>query len=323
VTVTAAPPPDTTGSRSLRVRLLQAAVALALIGLVVHLAGAAQVLRLVRSTRPAGIAAAGALYLLVSVLRGARLAVLTSLPVGRAVLMSTAAQAAVQTVPVRMGELALPALLKRHSKVPLARGMGILLTVRALDLAGIGTWAGAAIGLHWGAERPVILAASIALVLPLVLLPTLAAIGDRLMVRCIAPRGHHGRRWARRARRLRSTLDELRGRSGRLAAAMLLTLVIWGGIWTIIRVLLWAIGFSWPLDVVIVGTSAATVATLVPVNVLGNIGTLEAGWTAGFAALGIPVETAAATGVAIHLWSLLVAVVFGIAAFLVLNHRRG
>ena len=70
------------------------------------------------------------------------------------------------------------------------------------------------------------------------------------------------------------------------------------------------------------GATAATVATLIPVNILGNIGTLEAGWTAGFAALGIPLETAAATGVAVHLWSLLVAAAVGAAAYLLLTRQR-
>lgn len=320
--VTAAPPPDAAPGRPLRARLLQAAVAIVLIGLVVRLAGAREILHLLKSTDPAGLAAAAGLYLLVSTLRGLRLAVLGSLPIKRAILASTAAQAAVQTVPVRLGELALPALLKRHAGVPLTRGMGILLTVRALDLAGLGTWAGAAIALRWGADRPLILGASVALVLPLLLLPAVAAAGERLAIRCLAPRGPRGRQWTRRASQLRSTLDELRRSSGRLAAAMVLTILVWCGIWTIIHILLRATGFAWPLATVIVGAAAATVATFLPVNILGNIGTLEAGWTAGFAALGIPLETAAATGVAVHVWSLLVAAAVGAAAYFLLTRRR-
>lgn len=321
MSVTAAHPPDATPSRLIRARLLQAAVALVLVGLVVRLAGADEILRLLRSTHLAGLAAAAGLYVLVSVLRGARLSVLGALPIGRAVLVSTAAQAAVQTLPIRLGELALPALLRRRAGVPITRGIGILLTIRALDLAGLGTWAGAAIAFRWGADRPLILAASMTLVLPLLLLPTVASVSKRLAVRCLAPRGRRGRRWARRARRLSTTLDELRRSSGRLAAAMVLTLLIWCGIWTIIQVLLWTTGFAWPLATVVVGASAATVATLLPINVLGNIGTLEAGWTAGFAALGIPVETAAATGVAVHVWSLLIAAAVGATAYFFLSRR--
>jgi len=48
------------------------------------------------------------------------------------------------------------------------------------------------------------------------------------------------------------------------------------------------------------------------------VGPLEVGWTAAFHALGVPLETAAATGVACHLWSLLFTAVLGAAAWLAL-----
>ena len=44
------------------------------------------------------------------------------------------------------------------------------------------------------------------------------------------------------------------------------------------------------------------------------MGPLEVGWTAAFHALGISLETAAATGVACHLWSLLFTAGLGAAA---------
>lgn len=53
----------------------------------------------------------------------------------------------------------------------------------------------------------------------------------------------------------------------------------------------------------------------------GNLGTLEAGWTSAFVALGVPPEVAAATGLASHLWALLFAAVYGAAAWAVLAAR--
>jgi uncharacterized membrane protein YbhN (UPF0104 family) len=49
------------------------------------------------------------------------------------------------------------------------------------------------------------------------------------------------------------------------------------------------------------------------------VGPLEVGWTAAFHALGVSLETAAATGVACHLWSLLFTAGLGAAAWLALG----
>jgi uncharacterized membrane protein YbhN (UPF0104 family) len=62
-------------------------------------------------------------------------------------------------------------------------------------------------------------------------------------------------------------------------------------------------------------------SNLLPINVVGNIGTLEAGWTAAFVALGMPVDIAAATGLASHLWSLLFAAGYGAIGWLVVTRR--
>jgi len=73
---------------------------------------------------------------------------------------------------------------------------------------------------------------------------------------------------------------------------------------------------------VVAGSAFAALANLLPFNLVGNLGTLEAGWTAAFMALGVPVDLAAATGFASHLWALLFAAMFGAMAWgaLALRH---
>lgn len=313
--------PEQRGRRAL-VRVVQAGLALLLIAAVVSVATPEAFAGLIRRTRPEGVALAAACYVVVSILRGLRLATLAPLAPVRAILVATSVQAAVQVIPARLGELALPVLLKREAGVGLPSGAGILLASRAFDLAGLGTWAGAAIALGWGLERPVVLAAAVLLVLPLVALPFVTGALDRLVTRCLAPRGTRWRRRARQARRLGSTIDELRSQPLRLVAAMALSLLIWGGIWLSIWVLLRAMAHPWPMTDVVLGATAATVATFVPINILGNFGTLETGWTAGFVALGIPLETAAASGLAVHSWSLLITVIVGSTAYMALQRWR-
>jgi len=302
-----------------RGRLLRGGIALALLAGVLAVAGLHRVVELLVSTDPRGVVLLTVIYGLVTLLRALRLALLARLPLGRSWAVGTAAQATVQVVPARLGELALPALLWREAGVPLSTGAGLTLALRALDMTALGAWAGGAVALTWGTRHPAVLGAAVLLVLPLPLLPLLARLADGLATRLLAPRGRRGRRWTRSLRRMRRTLEELRSRPALLAAALALTLLTWAGIWSSVWVLLRAMGHPWPFGQVVVGTASATVATLVPVGVLGTFGTMETGWTAGFAALGVPVEVAAASGVAVHLWSLLVTVAYGAIAMTLLD----
>jgi uncharacterized membrane protein YbhN (UPF0104 family) len=86
-------------------------------------------------------------------------------------------------------------------------------------------------------------------------------------------------------------------------------------------ILLVAMGHRWPPSSVVAGSAAAAVANLLPFNLVGNLGTLEAGWTAAFTALGVPLQVAAATGFAAHLWGLVFAAFFGLLAWAILSMK--
>ena len=169
--------------------------------------------------------------------------------------------------------------------------------------------------LLWGLAQPAALVGATALLLIPLLLPGLVGALDRLALRTLAPRGMRGRRWTRRVRRLRRAVEEIRKRPGRLAAAAVLSLLMWGNVWAYTWLLLVAMGYRWPVDRVITGSAAASLANLLPVNLIANLGTLEAGWTTAFTALGYPLEEAARSGLAAHLWALAFAAAFGSVAW--------
>jgi uncharacterized membrane protein YbhN (UPF0104 family) len=274
--------------------------------------------RLLRSSDPAWIGAAAAIGLAVVAVRGLRLKLL--LPAAtidplRAATVAAAAQAAALFVPARAGELALPWLLRRSCGWDPAAGIGVLLAARTLDLAALGAWAAASAVLLFGITRPVALMAAAVLLLSPLLLPLLSRGLELTALRCAAPRGVGGRRWARRMLALVRAISELRRRPGRLAAAALMSLLMWGGVWAYTWCLLVAMGFHWPAVTVVAGSATASVANLIPVNLIANLGTLEAGWTAAFTALGRSVEEAARSGLAAHLWALLLAAVYGALAW--------
>jgi hypothetical protein len=269
---------------------------------------------------PAAAAAAAALLL-----RGARLVLVvpgSGLGFARATLVATTAQGAALFVPARIGELALPLLLRRHTGLDLSSGVGILFMVRTFDLAATGLWGGLAIIAVWGLGKPPALAAAAALLIPPLILPIVLRAADLAALRCLAVRGGWGRRWTRRIRTVRRAVTDLGKRPLRLAGAFATSFLMTGLTWVVVWFLLAASGFSWPPQHVVAGSVVASLANLLPFNLVANLGTLEAGWTAAFTALGVPLEIAAATGIICHLWSLLFAAVYALTAWGALEASR-
>ncbi len=306
-------------------RALGAVVAVVLVGITLWLAGPAAVGALIIRVSPqemvlALAAAAGSL-----VLRGLRLSLL--LPPGmlhpiKAVPVAAVAQAAAMFVPARVGELALPWLLKRNVGRDGASGVATLLVARTLDTAALGAWAGVAILFRWGLGAPLALAAAGALLLPVLVLPAFVASLDRWVASRQNGWGPSGRTWADRLHRVRAGLDDARTRPLRLTAAAVACLGSWAFQWTLAWFLLAAMGFRWPVWDVVTGSAVASVSNLLPLNVIANFGTLEAGWTAAFAAMGVDVDVAAATGLACHIWALIFAALFGALAWLGLGRPK-
>ncbi|HPA81866.1 MAG TPA: flippase-like domain-containing protein [Thermoanaerobaculales bacterium] len=307
-----------------RRRIAGAAVALVLVAVVLAVAGPRAVWGLLRRSDLAWVLAGAAAAGGALVMRGLRLTLL--LPEGRlrplpATLVAATAQAAALFVPARAGELALPWLLRRVAGWEVTSGVGTLLAARTLDLAALGLWAGVAVVAILGPFHPLAAVAAVCLVVPPLLLPVTLGVVDRLALVCLARRGQRGRRWARRVRRVRRSVDALRRRPGRLAAATAASVAMWAALWALAWFLLAGMGYRWPVAHVVGGSAVASLANLLPVNLIGNLGTLETGWTAAFIALGVPPDVAAATGLASHLWALLFAAVYGAAAWAILAAR--
>ncbi len=315
-------------SRRLVGRLAGAVVAATLLAAALAAARPIEVWRLLRSIDPLLLAAATAASLASVAMRGLRLQMLLdrrALDLLRSTLVASAAQAAALFAPARTGELALPWLLSRSTNRDLASGFGTLLAARTLDIATLGMWSAATVLAVRGLHQPAALLVSLVLLAPPLALPLTVAAADRFLTRTLAPRGARGRRWTRRVRRVRREIDVLSRRPGRLVAAAAASVAMWGWQWVVTWALLAGMGHLWPPTTVVAGSVGASVANLLPFNILGNLGTFEAGWTAVFSALGVPLREAAATGVAAHLWGLALAALLGAVAWaaLVWGRARG
>lgn len=86
----------------------------------------------------------------------------------------------------------------------------------------------------------------------------------------------------------------------------LASLVSWVMIFFVCYAFLRGFGIELSFLKVVFGSTIAVIANALPISGLGNWGTLEAGWTAGFLIVGLPKEEAIATGFGVHILIFLV-----------------
>lgn len=246
--------------------------------------------------------------------RGIRLSLLLrpgELSLDRAFPLTAVAQMAAVFIPARLGELAMPVLLQRATGRSKSSGVAILLAARAMDTAALGAWALVALILRKNMHAPVFLAAGALLFLPVILLPQLLRWINHLISQREVNWSARWRAWAERLHRVHEGLDEALRNPYRLAGAAFACLGSWTFQWVLTWKLLEGMGHTWPAWDIITGAAAASLANLIPLSIVANLGTMDAGWTAAFVSMGVPAATAAATAFATHLWALLLAGLLG------------
>lgn len=231
-----------------------------------------------------------------------------------------------RVTPLRLGELALPYLLKKHAGEDPAVALIAVVLVRLVDLAvvlaavvlAVAMRAGAPGGL-WG---PALLLAGVALVLASFrcwLDLSLRACGS------LARRVALGRRPAveRVLARLtgavaESTALDLRGRAvllGWSLAVFVLQTAMFGA-------LLLAFGVRVPPVPLVQGAAVAQVGAAVPVASVGTVGTQEASWVAGFVWAGVGKEDAIVTAIACQVITLAFAALTALPCWWWLGRRK-
>lgn len=229
---------------------------------------------------------------------------------GRLLPVTAAHILAANLLPAKVGEGALVLYLKRSAGVPGAQGLALLLVSRVLDFATVaGALAVACLVLGSTGAYPDIgwlVPLGAALVAPTLFFAWLAVRGERLValvtwsVRLVAlDRTGLGKRLLGFAEKLRLALGEVERRQ--LVRGALATLPVWLLVFGFYAVLARGLGMtelSFPAAVF--GASLAILSTLLPVNGFAGFGVQDAGWVAGFTALGVGAELATSSGLAAH-----------------------
>lgn len=120
--------------------------------------------------------------------------------------------------------------------------------------------------------------------------------------------------------RFESSLETLVDRGARLRAPMLLlpmlglTLVIWLLLCLSFGAFVAAAGFELGLGALVLASLGPILASILPINAVGSLGTLEAGWVVGFVWAGLGRADALVTGLVMHLCILVISGLVGALA---------
>jgi uncharacterized protein (TIRG00374 family) len=229
------------------------------------------------------------------------------------------------TLPARTGELSYIYLVRSRHGISTVTGIATLAVARILDLLSLMLFFG--IGLiHYGARLQfftlnITAACAAAVVLALLILlflPELAEFGLRLVQKAaglfrLGDKGLPGRILAK-AGEVPAAFRIVRSRNV-LFSAFLASCATWLCIFAACYLALLSFEVVDPAEITfgisIVGTTALNVTCVLPINGLGNLGTWEAGWAAGYMLIGMDKETAFQTGFGLHVAIYLFALLLG------------
>jgi len=339
-------------------RLAPVAVTLALLALLARQfarhGGEVDLASLLAHVSPPWIAAGALCFVAVNVVRAVRFRVLIPtpglgivdfMPIGFALSFLN------NVLPLRAGEVVFVVAMRSGYGVALADSTAALGLARILDYLAVAAWFVPLAALSWSRlprttdwpapGMPTAGVIGLVIGFMVVLAATLfvlAGLGERAvrwLERLLALLGLADRPAARRvidfgARAVRR-FDALRTRRT-YGAAFGLTMLLWLGIFA------WQYSFARGLGLrvepgapdfaalgfglFVVGATFGSLSKAIPVPTLGGHGVTEAGWTLGFALVGVPVATAIASSLGITVLTLAVSTALGVPALVWLEVRR-
>jgi hypothetical protein len=269
----------------------------------------ASLTRLATQASPLPVLAAFALAALVQWLRAWRFAVMLT---GRLALPGVAlTRIAFQlnfwnfVLPLRLGELSFPVLMKRHLGHDLLHSGGVLLLARLFDLATVGAillGAAAALDVWPGAGRALLVLGALGLGLA----PLGLAIGGLALRPWLAQLPRIGNA----AAKLTAGLDAIGGYGAGLTAVGL-SLAIWLALGLTAILVAGAVVATVSPAAAILGGAAGNIAFALPINGIAGLGPPQAAWVAATTWVGVPWDDAVVSALALHAVVLANAIVLG------------
>ncbi len=230
-------------------------------------------------------------------------------------------------LPMRLADVALVGLFKKYAYLPAGNGAATVMLAKIMDVIAMGFVV--ACSFTAGLSGPVVyVAASASLlgVLSLFFLPVILSLLAR-PVKAIMGEGRISNGW----REMAEATEIKRGRRPAVSLAMGLSIAGWTVKLFMFYALLRAVGVNGlPMWQVFTASAITDLTMALPVHGLLSLGTVEAGWVAGFALTGVTGTlpgglSVIETGFSMHMLWLFMAVLLmlGGAAVLLLSGRKG
>lgn len=188
-------------------------------------------------------------------------------------------------LPFRLTDIAFVGLFRHFGEVPVGHGAANVFFTKLLDLIALGIVVGSAVAVGVG---------EMAMVAPLLVI--VGSLGIIFMSPLLRVAGKPVQWFFERVLHTGKPhwFDDLleassvRGRRGKLTFAFLISLLVWISKLLMFCFLLESLGVTGiPLWKVFLASGVTNIMIALPINGLLSIGTVEAGWTAGFAMVGI------------------------------------
>jgi len=227
-------------------------------------------------------------------------------------------------LPIKLGELSLPLLIRRYQGDGLAKGLGVLIVIRALDVLGLLSWASILLLVqgHPGTNFARWLGFA-GLMVTVGVLTILVGVGHYFRQRPAVDATLA--RWPKIQQIWRDLGAGLAGlSSAKLGRALLLSLLLWILITAAFHTAALAFGVAAPFVTTTLATATATVAFMLPINGLASLGPPQLAWAGVLAALGEGWESGLVAATATQLIALVVMglLVTGLATLMSWSARK-
>ncbi len=230
-------------------------------------------------------------------------------------------------LPVRLSDVALVGLFKKYASLPVGNGAATVILAKIMDVIAMGFVVGCSFAA--GLSGPVVyvaVAASLAGLLSLFFLPSILSVFTKPIQALFGP-GKLTDAW----NEMREATEITSKRRSNVARAMGLSIAGWAFKLLMFYALLRAVGVTGlPMWQIFTASAITDLTMALPVHGLLSLGTVEAGWVAGFALTGVSGTlpgglSVVEAGFSVHLLWLSMAVLLmlgGTAALLVSGRRR-
>lgn len=250
-----------------------------------------------------------ALYL--RALRFRRLIHSTSIPLSELFKITVFYHLSLMVLPSKLGELSYPYFLNKQSGMGITEGLASLIASRVYDfLIVLLIFIFAIIGFQGFVQMNLFLAIFFSVLLTIFVLVAFFYITNILMAGSFLI-GKIGE-WAglenekviqwiqRKTHQIAEDFYAIRARKTYYSVS-LVSLGSWVAIFFVFYALMRGFGIEVPFEKLVFGSTVAIIANALPISGLGNWGTLEAGWAAGFLIVGLSKEDAISSGFGVHI----------------------